>query len=95
MIKELKVGSTEVLLFPMEKLYITQGENGNLSHQLTNAIDVVGDPNISTDVCYAPCTMVCKAKDGYSLGNACFFESVNPVLFADGTTNYATMDRIQ
>lgn len=79
----------EKLQFPMRVINITQGVNGQLSHQGTYAIDCAGKDTGVDDV-YAPCTMICRYKDVPVNGNACFFESVDKVQFADGTIDYAT-----
>ena len=80
----------EVLLFPMDVLNLSQGVSGYFSHYLVNAIDSCGK-DTGKDPVYAPCTMRYKANDTYANGNALFFESVNKVLFADGTIDYATI----
>lgn len=79
----------EKLMFPMRVINITQGVNGQYSHQGTYAIDNAGKDTSIDDV-YAPCTMICRYKDVPVNGNACFFESVDKVQFADGTIDYAT-----
>lgn len=80
----------EKLMFPMKFMNITQGVNGQYSHQGTYAIDNAGKDTSIDDV-YAPCTMICRYKDLPVNGNACFFESTDKVQFADGTIDYATM----
>lgn len=82
------VNGYEVILFPMEYMNITQGENGSFSHQGTNAIDCAGK-DTGIDPLFAPVTMKCVAKDSATNGNAVAFESVNKVMFADGTIDYA------
>lgn len=79
----------EKLIFPMKAINITQGVNGQYSHQGTYAIDNAGK-DTGIDAVYAPCTMICRYKDVPVNGNACFFESVDKVQFADGTIDYAT-----
>ena len=79
----------EAILFPMEVCRITQGVNGQYSHQGTNAIDN-GGKNSGIDPIYAPVTMKHVWRDSAKNGNAVFFESVNKVQFADGTIDYAT-----
>lgn len=79
----------EVLLFPLDCLYITQEEYGSLSHNL--AMDFVGWTNQTGQIYnypyYAPCTL--KLVDHVSFWP--IFESVNPVHLADGTIDYVTI----
>ena len=54
----------EVMLFPLEYLYITQGENGSYSHQGILAIDFVEWSNngqVPNATLYAPCSCKCVA----------------------------------
>lgn len=79
----------EVLLFPMDCMYITQGEHGSVSHVL--AMDFVGW-NGSTQVYnypyYAPCTVKCIAKN-YNNGQAyVIWESINQVYLANNQIDY-------
>lgn len=74
----------------MKAINITQGVNGQYSHQGTYAIDCAGK-DTGIDEVYAPCTMIIKYKDSTKNGNAVFAESTNKVQFADGTIDYATM----
>ena len=80
----------EAILFPMEVCRITQGVNGQYSHQGTNAIDN-GGKNSGIDPIYAPVTMKHVWRDSAKNGNAVFFESVNKVQFADGSIDYCTL----
>lgn len=79
--------SYEVLLFPMEFLNITQGDNEG-THLGTFAIDNAGK-NVGIDSLFAPCTMKCMAIDS-AHGNAVWFQSVNRVSLADGSKDYVT-----
>jgi hypothetical protein len=79
----------EVLRFPMKNLNISQGCNGQYSHQGSNGIDCCGK-NSGIEPTYAPCTMKLMKCWGSDYGNPCWFQSVNKVLFADGTIDYAT-----
>ena len=79
----------EKLLFPMKVINITQGVNGQYSHQGTYAIDNAGKDAGIDDV-YAPCTISIKYKDSAKNGNAVFAQSNDKVQFADGTIDYAT-----
>lgn len=83
------VGGTEVMLFPLDEMYITQGEGGALSHML--AMDFVGwdgTMQINNYPYYAPCTCICKDKNVNQAWLV--FESVNEVLCADGISRYVT-----
>lgn len=84
----LKSGKYELLRFPMKVMNITQGNNGQFSHQGVNALDIAGK-DAGIDPTFAPCKMVIKRKEGYGQGNAVFAESVDKVMFADGTVDYA------
>lgn len=86
---KVKNGKTyEVLRFPMKCMNITQGNNGQFSHQGVNALDIAGK-DAGIDPTFAPCKMRIVRKEGYGQGNAVFAESVDKVLFADGTVDYA------
>lgn len=77
-----------MLGFPMEYMNITQGNNVG-THIGTTALDNAGK-DVGIDPTFAPCDMHLVAYDSPSNGNAVFFESNQPVLFRDGTVNYAT-----
>ena len=80
-------------MFPLEYMYITQGENGGYSHQGTYAIDFAGyGPNGSINRCpyYAPCDLELVAiADASNHGYA--YTSRNMVNFIDGTSGYLTI----
>lgn len=84
----LKNGNYELLRFPMKVMNITQGNNGQFSHQGVNALDIAGK-DAGIDPTFAPCKMRIARKEGYANGNAVFAESVDKVMFADGTVDYA------
>lgn len=85
-----KDGKTyELLRFPMKTMNITQGNNGQYSHQGVNALDIAGK-DTGIEPTFAPCSMRYKWHDSAANGNAIFFESTAPVMFADGTIDYAT-----
>lgn len=86
--QKLKSGSYELIGFPMEYMNITQGNNGQFSHQGVNALDIAGKDSGIEEI-YAPCSMHFVYADSPTNGNACFYESDNPVKFADGTVDYA------
>lgn len=76
----------EVMLFPLEYLYITQGENGSFSHQGILAIDFVEWSNngqVLNAPMYAPCSCRCVAIiDTYNNGRV--FQSLDRVHTPDG-----------
>ena len=82
----------EVMLFPLSYMYITQGENGQYSHQGTLNIDFIGyDANgvVLNAPMYAPCSCTCVAVwDTYNNGRV--FTSNNMVHCADGNLRYVT-----
>lgn len=71
--------------FPMEYLRITQKENTG-SHLKSLAMDF-GGKDVFKDDCYAPCDLKVKRVREKANGEI-YFESLSPVLFADGTTDY-------
>lgn len=75
--------------FPMEYMNITQGNNGQFSHQGVNAIDLAGkDGGIDETLAIGDMRLV--AWDSAANGNAIFVESLHPYTFADDTENYFT-----
>lgn len=87
--KSIKDGIQNIL-FPVEHMNITQGNNGSYSHQGVNALDLAGYKGGCSPL-YAPFDVVCVGVDGPDLGNAVFWQSQNKVRFADGTIDYATI----
>lgn len=78
-------------LFPLEYMYITQGENGSTSHQGSDAIDFMGyGPNGRVYKCpfYAPCDLICAAKMSDS---SVWWHSINEVNFSSGNSGYLTI----
>lgn len=76
----------EVMLFPLEYLYITQGENGSYSHQGILAIDFVEWSNngqVPNAPMYAPCSCRCVATIDVS-NNGRIFQSLDRVHTPDG-----------
>lgn len=71
----------EVMLFPLDYMNITQGENGQYSHQGTKNIDFIGwnsSGRVYQAPLYAPCTCKCiRLLDPNS--NGYIFESTRPV----------------
>ncbi len=79
----MKRGNTEVCLFPLSYMYITQGEDGGYSHTGTLAMDFAGMSN--TFPYYAPVSCRCVAT--LADNNERIFTSLNPVYLPDGTTS--------
>lgn len=76
---------TQVLLFPLEYMYITQGEGGSYSHSGTKAMDFQGygaDGRVYNCPYYAPCDLVCVRRSDTAVYN--IWDSKEPVLCADG-----------
>lgn len=78
----------ENFLFPMEYLRVTQGENTG-THLGSKAMDF-GGKDTGRDKLYAPCTMKIVRIRKNANGEI-YFESINPVRFADGTVDYARL----
>ena len=80
----------EVCLFPLPYMYISQGENGNISHQGTLNIDCIGwsaNGRVYDAPVYAPVSCRCvRTLDANNNGRV--FESLNPVHCADGVLRY-------
>lgn len=73
----------EVLLFPLEYLYMSQDEGGDTSHLYTYSIDFLGwgaNGRILKCPYYAPCTCKCVA----TFGSGRVFQSVDKVHCPDG-----------
>ena len=78
------------MLFPLDYMYITQGEDGSYSHKGTYAIDFQGygaNGRIYNCPYYAPFDCHCVAIWGSS-SPMVVWESDNPVWNVDGTTDY-------
>lgn len=78
------------ILFPMEYMNITQGNNGQYSHQGVYALDLAGR-NAGQDLVFAPFDVICMARDSAQNGNAAFWQSTQRVRFANGSIDYATI----
>lgn len=76
----------EMALFPNDVVNITQGAYENYSHGRQNAIDCVSNTRF-----FAPFTGVIKHIGGTNECNGVYLESVNPVMYADGTCDYMTV----
>lgn len=75
----------QVLLFPLRSMYISQGENGQYSHQGTLNMDFLGyneNGRVYEDAYFAPCDMKCVYKSTTGYYN--IWESLNEVYCADG-----------
>ena len=83
----------EVCLFPLTYMYITQGEDGSISHQGTLNIDFQGwGPNgrVYEAPLYAPVSLKCVYRE--MTGNHTqIFESLNPVVCADNVVRYISI----
>lgn len=88
----------EVALFPLEYMYISQGElmpNNDWSHYNTFNMDFLGwgaNGRVYTCPLYAPFTMKVVALWDYNGTHTVTFESVDKVHFADGTLDYMTIE---
>lgn len=79
----------EVILFPLDVFINTQAYSDNilwLSHEGTKALDLCGTH--SQYPIYMPVTAKCLGKYDLNNGNGVLWESVDKVLFADGTIDY-------
>lgn len=81
-------------VFPLEFMYLTQGENTGSTHKGTDAMDFQGMYNASTRryrcPYYAPCDMTLVAI-GDSNNHGYVYTSDNEVNFIDGTSGYFTI----
>lgn len=86
--KNLKGGGsgTQLALFPMDVINITQGENGSFSHKGTLCIDFVG--RHEKYPYYAPCDCTCVWRGDESAYLA--WTSDKEVMCADGVIRYIT-----
>lgn len=79
----------EPLMCPFKRMHVTQYDNGNYSHQGSDAWDITSGTAGIKDPYYAPCDLICKAIDlNYAFT---WWQSVNKVKFADGTVDYVTL----
>ena len=84
----------EVMLFPLEYMYMSQGEGGDYSHAGTYQIDFLGwgaFGRVYHCPYYAPCTCQCVASTDASANNR-IYQSVNQVHLADGTLGIVTFE---
>lgn len=83
----------EVMLFPLEYLYMSQDEGGSYSHLYTYSIDLLGwGPNGRITHCpyYAPCS--CKCVNTNFASHSRVFTSLDKVHWPDGTFDYVTFN---
>lgn len=83
----------EVMLFPLEYMYMSQGEGGDYSHAGTYQIDFLGWNSLGRVLhCpyYAPCTCRCVATT--NSGNNRIYQSTSQVHLADGTLGIVTFE---
>lgn len=83
----------EVMLFPLEYLYISQDEGGSTSHLHTYSIDFLGwgyNGRVNACPIYAPCS--CKCVNVSFASHSRVFQSLNKVHFPDGTFDYVTFN---
>lgn len=81
-------------VFPLEYMYLTQGENGSYSHQGTLAMDFQGMSSYNTRMyhCpyYAPVDLVLVARPD-DANHVYVYTSITEVNFIDGTSDYLTI----
>lgn len=80
---------TQSFKFPMQYLRVTQGENNTYSHAGSLAMDFAGK-DTGADKLFCPCDMVVKRTRQNANGEL-YLESTEPVVFADGTIDYARL----
>lgn len=79
------------ILFPMQYMNITQGNNEQVSHIGVNALDLAGK-DTDRDLFFAPFDVICITTGDKNVeGNAVFWQSQNKVRYADGSIDYATI----
>lgn len=86
---------TQVMLFPLPCIYITQGENGQYSHRGTLNIDFIGwnsNGRVYSMDYYAPCNCRCVMKSTTAYYNV--WNSSNKVYCPDGVTRWVNWQNI-
>ena len=84
----------EVMLFPLDYMYMSQDEGGGYSHAGTYQIDFLGwDANGRVYQCpyYAPCSCTCVGTTDAAANNR-IYQSNAPVHLANGTLGYVTWE---
>lgn len=87
-LKGITASATENAMFPMEYLNISQGVNNSYSHQGRLAIDICGK---DTGIDAFPAPFTGTVKKTYGSDHVVWFESNEPVRFADGSIDYMTI----
>ena len=87
-LKGITASATENAMFPMEYLNISQGVNNSISHQERLAIDIRGK---DTGIDAFPAPFTGTVKKTYGSDHVVWFESNEPVRFADGSIDYMTI----
>lgn len=83
----------EVMLFPLEYMYMSQDEGGDYSHLHTYSIDFLGwgaNGRVYTCPYYAPCS--CKCVNTSFASHSRVFTSLEKVHWPDGTFDYVTFN---
>ena len=86
----------EVMLFPLEYMYMSQDEGGDYSHLHTYSIDFLGwgaNGRVTHCPYYAPCSCKCVQVSN-SGGNSRCYTSLNKVHCPDGTFDYITFNMV-
>lgn len=84
----------EVMLFPLEYLYMSQDEGGGYSHAGTLQMDFLGWNSLGRVyqcAYYAPCSCECVAITDASANNR-IYQSLDKVHMPDGTLDYVTFE---
>ena len=100
-----QIQSKNYLIYPLKNLRITQTYNGNTSHRrhlqngnpIDYSIDEGGASGVNQEEIYCPCDELEVIKN-YGVGNSgintVWFKSTSPVLLANGTLDYITIEFI-
>ena len=83
----------EVMLFPLEYMYMSQDEGGDYSHLHTYSIDLLGwgaNGRIYHCPYYAPCS--CKCVNTTFASHSRVFTSLDKVHWPDGRLDYVTFN---
>lgn len=84
----------EVMLFPLEYMYMSQDEGGSYSHAGTYQIDFLGwgaSGRVYRCPYYAPCSCTCVGSTDASANNR-IYQSNNMVHLANGSLGYVTWE---
>lgn len=79
----------QYFLCPFTDMYITQGSNSAFSHNKIMANDVIGVKSGERYPYYAPCDIKCLKL--YKDSGQSMWQSLKPVIFANGRVDYATI----